>query len=137
MSRFISKRRTAGLVAIMVACIAGASAYAFTAANTGLAAHKAGATQVNVTGYAVTALNYTFSADGTTVQKATFQLDAAATDVKVALTAAAPTVADWYDCGATVALTDLVCTFTVPIPNGAADKLSILAVNTGQVVIGT
>jgi len=41
-SRFIGKRRTAGMVAIMVACIAAVSAYAFTASNT-VSAHTAGA----------------------------------------------------------------------------------------------
>ncbi len=53
MSKFIGKRRTAGIVAIMVACIAAVSAYAFTASNT-VSAHTAGAGAAAVTGYTVT-----------------------------------------------------------------------------------
>ena len=95
----LGKRRTAGMVAIMVAAIAGASAYAFTASNTGLAAHKAGGSAAAaVTGYAVSNVAYEWAYDGQTVTSFSFNLDAAANDVKAALTAAAPIAnADWTD----------------------------------------
>ena len=84
-----SKRKTTGMIAIVIACIAGASAYAFTASNT-VTDHIAGSGFATVSGYTVTGpTDYTFSADGTTVKAVSFQLDNAATDVAAALSAAA------------------------------------------------
>ncbi len=136
MSRFIGKRRTAGMVAIMVACIAAVSAYAFTASNT-VSAHTAGAGAAAVTGYTVTGpTDYTFSADGLTVVSVSFALDSAATDVAAALSAANPVHADWVDCGATAPITFAVtCTFATPVPNANALNLSVAAVSTGTVTI--
>jgi hypothetical protein len=135
-SRFIGKRRAAGLAAIMVACIAGVSAYAFTASNT-VPAHIAGAGSAVVSAFTVTGpTNYTFSADGTTVTALSFQLNAAATDVATALSAAAPVNADWVDCGASAGVAhDVTCTFATPVANGAALQLTIAAVSTGTVTI--
>jgi len=135
-SRFIGKRRTAGIVAIMVACIAAVSAYAFTASNT-VSAHTAGAGAAAVTGYTVTGpTDYTFSADGLTVVSVSFALDSAATDVAAALSAADPVHADWVDCGATAAVTFAVtCTFATPVANANALNLSVAAVSTGTVTI--
>jgi len=131
-----SKRKTTGMVAIVIACIAGASAYAFTASNT-VTNHSAGGGSATVSGYVVTGpTDYTFSADGTTVKAVSFQLDGAASDVAAALSAAAPVQADWVDCGASSGVTnDVTCTFTTPVANGAALQLSIAAVSTGTVTI--
>jgi hypothetical protein len=138
--KFNTKRHTAAIVAVAVAAIAGASAYAFTASNT-LADHYAGAATAQVSGYTVSPVSYTFSADGTTVNSVIFTLDAAAADVKVALTAATPVHNDWLDCGASVDVTGppathtVTCTFGTPVADGSADNLSVAAVSTGSVVI--
>jgi hypothetical protein len=135
-SKLIGKRRTAGMVAIMVACIAGASAYAFTASNTGLVDHKAGGSvAAAVSGYVVTNVGYTWDADGQSVNAVTFTLDAPANDVKAALTAATPTAStDYTDCGADVALT-VTCPFAPSIANGAALLLTVVAVENGTATI--
>jgi uncharacterized protein GlcG (DUF336 family) len=139
-SRFISKRRTAGLVAIMVACIAGASAYAFTATNT-VQAHSAGVGSGAVSGFIVTpsgTANYTFNGAGTTVLSVQFALDKAATDVAAALTAS-PVTADWVHCTTAPFLAGdpITCTFGGGgVPVGNAVKLSIAAVSTGTLTIG-
>jgi hypothetical protein len=131
------RRNIAGLLVIAVAGVIGASAYAFTASNT-VAAHSAGAGSATVSGYTVTSpTNYTFNGEGTTMDKVTFDLDHAASDVKVALTAGAPVVADWSDCGASEAASPfaVTCTFGTPIPVGAGLKLSVAAVSSGTVTI--
>lgn len=135
MFKFIHKRHTAAIVAVAVAAIAGASAYAFTASNT-LADHNAGAATAAVSGYTVTPDSYTFAADGTTVTAVSFDLDSAASDAQAALSAAAPVHADWVDCGASSGVSNTVaCTFATPVANGSADDLSVAAVSTGTVVI--
>jgi hypothetical protein len=133
-SKFIGKRRTAGIVAILAACIAGASAYAFTASNV-VPAHIAGGGSAVVSGYTITGpTDYTFSADGTTVTKVSFTLSAAATDVAASLTAGAPTTSDWTHCVITAG-TGAACTLPVPVANGAALKLSVVATSSGTVTI--
>jgi hypothetical protein len=133
-SKFIGKRRTTGMVAIMVACIAGASAYAFTASNT-VPAKKAGSGAGAIAGYTVSNASYTFNADGTTITGATFNLDAAANDVKAALTGT-PVVADWQDCGAAAAVTFLVtCTFATPVAVASATSLHVIAVEAGTATV--
>ena len=131
------RRNVAGLLVIAVAAVIGASAYAFTASNT-VASHSAGAGSATVSGYTVTSpTNYTFNGEGTTMDKVTFDLDKAASDVKVALTAAAPAVADWADCGESEAASPFAvnCTFAKPIPVGEGLKLSVAAVSSGTVTI--
>ena len=115
MFRHLGKRNTAGIVAVLVAVVAGASAYAYTA-SVGVFGHNAGAGSAVVSGYTVSGpTNYTFSADGTTVVGVDFDLDAAATDVAAALSAAAPVHNDWVDCGASSGVTNSVsCTFSTP-----------------------
>lgn len=131
------RRNVAAVFAVAMACVGGASAYAFTASNT-VAAHTAGAGSAAVTAYTVSSpTNYTFSADGTTVTAVSFQLNAAATDVAAALSAAAPVHNDWVDCGASSGVgNDVTCTFGTPVANGSADKLSVAAVSSGTVTIG-
>lgn len=157
MSMFIGKRRTAGMVAILVAAVAGASAYAFTASNT-VTAHKAGVGEAAVTGYTVTSgsESYTYSLDGLYVIKAVFALNAAANDVAASVAGTAATTT-WVDCGATVGAGPYVatCNFktgteptgggvlasgpagtTLGWPIATATKLTVAAVQGGTVSLG-
>jgi hypothetical protein len=136
--RHFRKRNIAAFLAVGIACICGASAYAFTASNT-VPAHTAGGGQGAVSGYTVSSpTNYTFSADGTSVTEVDFDLNAAAADVAVALTATStPVHADWVDCGASGASSPYAvsCTFSTPIANGSDNYLSVAAVSSGTVTI--
>lgn len=132
------RRGMAGIAAFVLAGVIAVSAYAFTASNT-VAAHSAGAGAATVSGYTVASpTNYTFSGDGLTMTAVTFDLDKAASDVQVALTASTPSQADWSDCGASGASTPfaVTCTFDTPIPDGNGLKLSVAAVSSGTVTIG-
>ncbi len=131
------RRGVAGLLVLAVASVIGVSVYAFTASNT-VASHSAGAGSATVSGYTVTSpTNYTFSGDGTTMDAVTFDLDKAATDVAVALTAALPSKGDWTDCGASEGSSPfaVTCTFGTPVPDGEGLKLSVAAVSSGTVTI--
>ena len=136
MFKHLGRRNMAGIVAVMVAAIAGASAYAFTASNT-VPAHAAGAGSAVVSGYVVSSpTNYTFSADGTTIVGVDFTLDNPASDVAVALSAAAPVHNDWVDCGASAGVSNAVdCTFATPVADANGLQLSVAAVSTGTVTI--
>jgi hypothetical protein len=129
-------RKMAGLLAFALAGVIGVGAYAFTASNT-VPAQSAGAGSATVSGYTVSSpLNYTFSADGTKMTKVTFTLNAAATDIKVALSEGAPVLADWTDCGEAGAGEEVTCTFPGEgVPDGEGDKLSVAAVSHGTVTI--
>jgi hypothetical protein len=132
----LRKRNMAGGLAFVVAGIIGVSAYAFTASNT-VASHSAGAGTVS--GFTVASpTNYTFSGDGLTMTTVTFDLDKAASDVAVALTAGTPAQADWTDCGASGGSSPfaVTCTFGTPVPNANGLKLSVAAVSSGTVTIG-
>jgi hypothetical protein len=137
------KQRVAALTVFALAAILGVGVYAFTASNT-VPAHKAGAGAGAVTGYTVTShVSYTWSAAGEKVTAAHFKINAAASDVQVALTPAAPTSdEDWTDCGAsTGGENEVACDFTKAglfpegVPNGEGDLLSVAAVSEGKVVI--
>jgi hypothetical protein len=130
------KRNLAGVLAFVLAGAIAVGAYAFTASNT-VPAHSAGAGAATVSGYEVSSpTNYTFSADGTTMTEVTFDLNKAASDVKVALTPGAPTQPDWTDCGETAASPfEVTCKFGTPVPDAEGLKLSVAAVSTGTVTI--
>jgi hypothetical protein len=135
------RRKLGGLFALLLACVIGVGAYAFTASNT-VPAHKAGAGSGAVSGYEVTShVSYSFSADGTKMTEAHFKLSAAASDVQVALTENAPVKEDWTDCGATGAENEVACNlkeapaFPEGVPDGEGNKLSVAAVSEGKVVI--
>lgn len=131
------KQKIAGLLAFAVASVIGVGAYAFTASNT-VPAHSAGAGAATVTGYTVSSpTNYTFSADGLTMLGVKFDLDKAASDVKVALTSSTPeSASSWSDCGASAGgSNEVTCTFAAPVPDGEGDKLSVAAVSSGTVTI--
>jgi hypothetical protein len=131
------KQKFGGLFAFVLASVIGVSVYAFTASNT-VASHSAGAGSATVSGYTVASpTNYTFNEAGTTMTKVTFDLDKAASDVAVALTAAAPAGADWTDCGPSEAASPfaVTCTFGTPVPDENGLKLSVAAVSSGTVTI--
>jgi hypothetical protein len=131
------RRNVVGLLAIIAALVIGVSAYAFTASNT-VEAHSAGAGAATVSGYVVKSpTNYTFDESGEHMTKVSFELDHAASDVKVALSAAAPVTGDWTDCGASEASAPygVTCTFPAPVPNAEGLKLSVAAVSSGSVTI--
>ena len=129
-------RKLAGLLVLALASIIGVSAYAFTASNT-VPNHSSGAGAATVSGYTVSSpTNYTFSGDGLTMVGVKFQLDKAATDVQVALTAGTPETKNWSDCGAAVGgANEVTCTFAKPVPDGEGLKLSVAAVSSGTVTI--
>ncbi len=138
MRRHSRTRTIAGLLAFAVAGIIGVGAYAFTASNT-VPDHSAGAGAATVSGYVVSSpTNYTFSGNGETMTSVSFDLNKAATDVKVALTAGTPAQADWSDCGASGEASPwaVTCTFGTPVPDGEGLKLSVAAVSSGTVTIG-
>jgi hypothetical protein len=113
-------------------------AYAFTASNS-VPDQSAGAGFGVVSGYTVSSpTNYTFSGDGTTMTGVSFDLNKAASDVQVALTAAAPTQADWSDCGASGGSSPfaVTCTFGTPVADGSGLQLTVAAVSSGTVTIG-
>jgi hypothetical protein len=128
-------KRTGGLVVVLAAVTAALSANAFTASNT-VSASVSGAGSAGISGYAVTNPSYTYSADGTTVTAATFNLDSEAADVTVALTAT-PVLGDWQNCGASAPGTPwlVTCTFATPVPVASATKLSVVAVGSGTATI--
>ena len=129
-------RKIAGLLAVVLAGVIGVGAYAFTASNT-VPNHSAGAGAATVSGYEVSSpTNYTFSTDGTTMTEVTFNLNKGASDVKVALSKAAPEHADWTDCGASESAPyQVTCKFPTPVPDAEGLKLSVAAVSTGTVTI--
>jgi hypothetical protein len=132
------KRKIAGLCAFVLAGVIGVGAYAFTASNT-VAAHSAGAGSAVVSGYSIESpTNYSFSGNGLDMTSVTFDLNKAATDVQVALTAGLPEQADWTDCGASGGSTPwaVTCTFGTPVLDGNGLKLSVAAVSSGKVTIG-
>lgn len=132
------RRKLVGGLAILAAGVMSVSAYAFTASNS-VPAQSAGAGFAVVSGYTVSSpTNYTFSGDGTTMTGVSFDLNKAASDVQVALTAAAPTQSDWSDCGASGGSSPfaVTCTFGTPVADGSGLQLTVAAVSSGTVTIG-
>ena len=132
------RRKTAALLVFALAGAIGVSAFAFTASNT-VPSHSAGAGAGTVSGYTVSSpTNYTFSGNGLTMTNVSFDLDKAASDVAVALTASTPTQSDWSDCGASGGSSPwaVTCTFGTPVPVASGLKLSVAAVSSGTVTIG-
>jgi hypothetical protein len=142
--RFASrKRKIAGLCAFVLAGVVGVSAYAFTASNS-VPPQSAGGGSAAVTGYVESGKTYTFTANGEETTGVEFILkgEQPPSDVKVALTAIAPTLStEWTDCEAGITTIkakeyNVVCTFSPAIPDGSGDLLSVTAVSEGKVVIG-
>jgi len=140
MRRTVSREwRVAAPLTIAIASVLGISAFVFTAGNT-VTSHSARAGTATVSGYEVrSSINYTFGGDGETLTGVQFELNKAATDVHVALTAGTPAPADWTDCGASHpgAPFGVTCTFGAPVPDGQGLKLSVAAVGGGTVRTGS
>lgn len=83
------------LLALVVIAVAG-SAYAYAASLTGIPTSKAGTGSGAVSGYAVSAVAYTFNAsDPTNLDSVTFTLDGVATFAQIEVDSVAGV---WYDC---------------------------------------
>lgn len=141
MFRRLHRRNAAALLPVVVACIAGTSAYAFTASNTmpTTAEAKAGAGSVAVGGYAVSNLIWSMTSGGTETTGVSFDLDSAASDVKVALiSGSTPVSGDWHDCGASGSSSPYLVTCswsTTPIAWSSADTLFVAAAGSGTIQI--
>jgi hypothetical protein len=143
MFRLFKNTKMTGFLVLAVAAVTGTSAYAFTASNTGLGAHKSGVTDAAVSGYTVGNPSYTYDPATGNTTAVTFTLDAAASDVYVTLLASPVSAASWNDCGASGALTPftVTCTFDGLTTDHAAftpaqhQALQIIAVSTGQVTL--
>jgi hypothetical protein len=112
-------RKTTGLTVAIAAVAAAVGANAFTASNT-VEASKAGAGAGAISGYAVSNIAYTNSAGNVT--GVSFNLDGAASDVKVTLVDGGTE----SDCGATAATTFLV-SCVVDVPATDASNLTVTA----------
>lgn len=139
------KRKIAGLCAFVLAGVIGVGAYAFTASNT-VPAQAAGGGQAVVSGYTESGVSYTWNEVGTKITKVNFDLTSTEklkpSDVKVALSKAAPKTAEWVDCGkaeykvVSAEETEIVCTFGgTGILNAEGLQLTVAAVSEGEVVV--
>ena len=128
------KRKSTGLLALVLAGVAAFGAHAFTASNT-VPDHSAGSGAAAASGYTISNYAYTFSADGTTINVVAFDLDKAASDVKIALTAT-PVHADWLDCAGSAGGSNTVtCTLGTPVAASAVNDLHVVTVSTGTATI--
>jgi len=117
------------LIALVVIVLA-ASSYAFAASITGIPTSKAGTGSGAVSGYAVSAVAYTFnSTDPSKLDSVTFTLDGVATLAKIEVDTVAGV---WYNCidlDGVAAVNDWSCNTTVGTQATAAamDTLTIVA----------
>jgi hypothetical protein len=130
--RHFNKRKSTGLAAILVACVAGASAYAFTNSNTVADPGSAGYSTSSVSGYTVTNVHYALdTSDPTKLDSVNFTLDNAVPaggSLKLQLAVGGT----WYSCPLTV--TSVVCDLTSGAPDtgvgptvASVTKLNIVA----------
>ena len=83
------------LLLVLVVIVIAGSAYAFAASLTGIPTSKAGTGSGTVSGYAVSAVAYTFNADPTKLDSVTFTLDGVATFAQIEVDSVGGV---WYDC---------------------------------------
>jgi hypothetical protein len=137
------KRKTAGLLAFVLAAVIGVGAYAFTASNN-IKARYAGAGTATVSGYTnAKDVSYTFNEAGTDMTAVNFILKGAEkpSDVKVALTEGTPIASEWVDCAGSGGKIEekgaeefeVECKFDVEDKKG--DNLAVAAVSEGTVEI--
>jgi len=140
-SRHSRIRKTSGLVVLVIAGVVGMSAYAFTATNTNTdttGSANVGASDFTFGPYDVSGVSYTFSDSGLKFTQVTFDLNSAATDVAVAVTAGTPTLkSQWVDCGAAVGLTHVVTCDLTTANTGAGVLSSTTDLNIAAVASGT
>jgi hypothetical protein len=117
---FKHRRKTVGLVVLLIAAVAAVGGYAFTASNT-VPGTKAGSGSGGITGYTVSNVQYT-NQDGalTAVQ---FTLDAAARSVSVKLAS----TGSWHDCGGSAPPGNLVVCSGFNESASGADQLTVVA----------
>ena len=119
------------LFVIVVIAVISVASYAFAAANTGIPNVKAGEGVGTVSGYAISAVTYTFNAsDPSKIDSVAFTTDALATVVKIKLVTAGST---WYACddGASSGV-DWTCDTTVGTQATVADTTGLTIVATDQ-----
>lgn len=128
---------TQALAAAAVVGVAAGGGSAFTANNTGVSITAAGEGSSTTAGFAVSGIDYTFAAAGTTgnqIASVAFTLTAttssAATAARVRLVSGTGT---YYDCGTPTSTTGLVATFSCSITSAVtalqADVLDIAAIS--------
>jgi hypothetical protein len=118
------------LIIALVVLVLAASSYAFAAAITGIPDSKAGTGSGTVTGYAVSAVVYSFNASNpANLDSVAFTLDAVATSAQIQVDSVGGV---WYDCvdlDGVAAVNDWACDTTVGTQATAAamDTLTIVA----------
>jgi hypothetical protein len=121
---FKRHKKMFGVIAAIVVAAATFGAQAFTASNT-VPQSDAGSGSELINPYTVSGITYTTT--GNKITNVKFNLNKAATDVKVQFTA----LGSWYDCGAATGGTFAVdCTASTPAMNEdaeGADQLSVTA----------
>ena len=116
-------RPRAVLAVMLIAAVAAVGAYAFTASNT-IPDSNAGSGTSAVSGYTATNIAYTLNADPLKVDTITFDLDAAASTVKVQTDGST-----WFDCSATAGGSNTVtCDYSLaPLTLSAITTLNVIA----------
>ena len=114
-------KKSIGAGALVSACVLALGAYAFTASNT-VPTTKAGSGSGAISGYAVSAVQYTNTADEVT--GVSFNLDAAAEKVTIQLDS---TGGEWYDCGPSAGTTPFAVSCDVNVPAVDANSLTVVA----------
>ena len=111
------------LLALLLALIIGSLAYALAASNT-VSTGKAGGGSAAISGYTVSNVQYALAADPSTIDTVTFDLDAAATTVKVSLVSTSST---YYNCSNTAGFS-WSCSIAGAVAVADADQLEVIAV---------
>jgi hypothetical protein len=119
-----TKRKRRTIIALLLAFVLAAAAYAFTASNT-VAGGSAGDGSGAISGYTVTATSYTLNAaDPSLLDKVSFNVGAAANSVKARTNNM--TAGVWMTCASTGG-TNWECTFPAGVTVVAATSLQVVA----------
>jgi hypothetical protein len=122
-----NKKTTRLLIVTMLIALVGAATYAFTASNT-VPGSKAGSGTGGISGYTVSNIHYTIDGtDATKLSAVTFDLSAAANDVKITLVNGGTV----FGCGASSGVSNSVsCAVSgVPASINPADNLTVVSVS--------
>ncbi len=118
----VFKRRNLALLALFVLLVG--AIYGFAASNT-VPASKAGDGEGGVSGYTVTNVKYNLGTDPSTISSVEFDLDAAATTVKIQLDDDEDS--DWYNCSVSTT-NHATCSVGGAVTVLAVDNLRVVAV---------
>ena len=113
-------KKTVGLGSVVIAAAASVGGYAFSASNT-VPGKRAGAGRGNITGYAVSNVQYTNS--NGVITAVSFNLDGAARSVSVQLSASG----SWRDCGSSSGVGNLVTCSGLSDDASTVNQLSVIA----------